>query len=635
MSPRRRSLDFAGELTRANAGAIITPFYFTCGTASGEVMVFDLTSLTGNALAHDLARAWQELWAGEQWAVPRDARHVAKTGEYLAFARTLDGAGVTRIEDVTGAHVNACDADLRARRGVHSALSNLSYITRALKLLPVERLRDDLLVRLQVLSEGERPPKSTPRDAYSDRVAEQLRASCRLRISQVIQRLSVDADALVAGGRDPRGVEPSDHPNGAGKGRSLGWQRPEHLAWELDRAGPMSLAQWRKRSGYVLIKTSLSAVHRFLFPTAADLAPFYLLLLLETGIPPAGVLSLDVNCLRNPRRGLVDLRYYKARAHSSMLEAVRDGNAFTPGGIVRALFTITRRLRLHSAQSGGTPATTLWLRWSPITARASPERFSLQGSMSGWDGNGSGPIADFVREAGLVDDEGRPLHSIQPARLRKTHKRIWYERTHGQLEDLAYDHTPQVAAVHYGAIPALRATHEQTAEDGIRDALAVARAATVTVVTLEDEARLVAGEAGVGGRLTRHPLPVLRQIVDSPAQDVFLASCANFLDSPFGVPGEPCPVATWRCLECDNAVVTPRKLPALIAFLNAALSERAALGEDLWHVKFGRACDRIEGEILPQYPAPLVAEARAVAASGGALAWLPLGLVTPRAAGLA
>jgi hypothetical protein len=44
-----------------------------------------------------------------------------------------------------------------------------------------------------------------------------------------------------------------------------------------------------------------------------------------------------------------------------------------------------------------------------------------------------------------------------------------------------------------------------------------------------------------------------------------LASCIGFYDSPFGTKGKACPVPFWGCLECRNAVITSRKLPALIA----------------------------------------------------------------------
>ena len=50
-------------------------------------------------------------------------------------------------------------------------------------------------------------------------------------------------------------------------------------------------------------------------------------------------------------------------------------------------------------------------------------------------------------------------------------------------------------------------------------------------------------------------------------QDVWLSSCRDFFDSPFGTPGAACPTPFWACLGCANAVITTRKLPALLSFL--------------------------------------------------------------------
>jgi hypothetical protein len=106
-------------------------------------------------------------------------------------------------------------------------------------------------------------------------------------------------------------------------------------------------------------------------------------------------------------------------------------------------------------------------------------------------------------------------------------------------------------------------------------------------------------------------------------QDVWLAGCAGFYDSPFGTKGEACPSPFWSCLDCDNAVITARKLPALIAFLGFMTAQRESLAEADWEAKFGRAHRRIRDQIIPAFPKAVVAAARDAAKATPGLIYLP------------
>lgn len=93
-------------------------------------------------------------------------------------------------------------------------------------------------------------------------------------------------------------------------------------------------------------------------------------------------------------------------------------------------------------------------------------------------------------------------------------------------------------------------------------------------------------------------------------QDVWLAACSGFDQSPFGEAGSPCPQPFWGCLECRNAVITARKLPAIVAFKQFIEAQRAGLSAADWAMKFGRAHDRITKQILPAFSDSLIDEAR-------------------------
>jgi hypothetical protein len=119
------------------------------------------------------------------------------------------------------------------------------------------------------------------------------------------------------------------------------------------------------------------------------------------------------------------------------------------------------------------------------------------------------------------------------------------------------------------------------------------------------------------------PDPDVRRLL-SGKQDVWLASCAGFTNSPFAAEGEPCPEPFWGCLECRNAVITARKLPAIIAFLDFIVARRAEMTEADWWLKFGRAWSRITQQILPAFSDAVVANARDKAKAPEHAPYLPL-----------
>ncbi|MER8785511.1 hypothetical protein [Mesorhizobium sp. M0244] len=185
------------------------------------------------------------------------------------------------------------------------------------------------------------------------------------------------------------------------------------------------------------------------------------------------------------------------------------------------------------------------------------------------------------------------------------------------MDRSAVGHSVVVAANHYADIPALRHLHEATIADAMSDALDAAL--RPCVLSSDEEAAVRADPAAIG-------LPVSGaaavQALLSGEQDVWLASCGGFYRSPFGAEGEACPSPFWGCLACNNAVITARKLPALLAFLTFIRAQRQTLSEADWATKFGRVHGRIAGQILPRFSDAEIERARQVAASGAALIYL-------------
>lgn len=212
----------------------------------------------------------------------------------------------------------------------------------------------------------------------------------------------------------------------------------------------------------------------------------------------------------------------------------------------------------------------------------------------------------------MTDADGTPVR-LDLRRLRKTYKSQQYLKATGVLADFTQGHTADVAANHYANIPAHDELHDQAVENGLREALDVAL--PPPVVLDEDGTRLDAGEGDLP--------PEQVQALLSRESDVFLASCRDFYDSPFGAKGKPCPVSLWGCLECPNAVFTTRHLPQVLTFLDFIERQREEYPVSEWNVRYGLAWDRIVRGIRAKFRDEQITTAQTIAESGGARLLLP------------
>ena len=111
-----------------------------------------------------------------------------------------------------------------------------------------------------------------------------------------------------------------------------------------------------------------------------------------------------------------------------------------------------------------------------------------------------------------------------------------------------------------------------------------------------------------------------------------IRSCSLMVNRMFGsrVAADSTPARTvrparpvWGCLECSNAVITARKLPAILAFLDFIEDQRQALSSGDWAVKFGRAHARITTQIIAAFGHAIVADARRALLAEAAPLYLP------------
>ncbi len=413
--------------------------------------------------------------------------------------------------------------------------------------------------------------RSRPRDAYSPFVARQLRDAARGDIARILRRIgkpleSDDGDANL------RRVTDEANARIVTSGRLSSGDRAFHRLYLM-----------RLRRG-LPVSNLAEDLHARFHLRAMDIPPLLTYLSLETGLELECCKALTIDCLQNPGPGTIEIAYVKRRARGAEHKhiRVRDGGIGTPGGLIRKLIEATAFTRQF------VPSENLWLYY--YTGRKQL-RAGLEHQQE--------LVARWIKGHNLVDDDGEPLRLVL-SRLRKTHKALWYLKTEGHMTRFALGHTPEIAARHYANIPSLRSLHEATVAEAFSEVTATAGPIVLTPAE-EDSWRQC--DAPPKGRKDRDG--ILRG-----EQDVWLAACSGFDRSPFGEPGEPCPQPFWGCLECRNAVITARKLPAIIAFLQFIEEQRAGLSASDWAMKFGRAHARITRQVLPAFPESMIAAAR-------------------------
>jgi hypothetical protein len=484
----------------------------------------------------------------------------------------LDVAGVT---DLRAAHIDgfASALEQRGMGAIHRHIS-VGKIVNTLRVIEADRpdrIAPDLHERLRytlATSAG----RSTPRDAYSPFVARALRDAARTDVEAMFRRLGADdradeGDLVIARARaDVEAIVARQ-----------GFIVADHSALK-------SLYFMRLRRG-LPIRTLIDDLHGRHNLLARDLPALLVLLTLDTGLEPECLKALTIDCLANPHAGTVELRYLKRRArgaeHKSM--RVRDGGSGTPGGLIRRLIDVTAAARKHLSDDR------LWVYHNAGGLRAGI-RYPTE------------RIATWVAQHDIVDDDGKPLHLLL-SRLRKTHKALWYTKTQGHMTRFAVGHSREVAARHYADLPSLRPLHETAVADAFRAAVAAA-IPTVLPPTAEQALREAPEQA-----TPLMPSDTVGPLLDGE-QDVWLAACAGFHNSPFAEAGSPCAQPFWGCLDCPNAVITARKLPAILAFLAFVEEQRLSLSATDWAAKFGRVHARITAQVVPAFSDAVVADAR-------------------------
>ena len=267
-------------------------------------------------------------------------------------------------------------------------------------------------------------------------------------------------------------------------------------------------------------------------------------------------------------------------------EAIADGTSFREAA--GALALLRDRARERQDQDGGAAdATPLF------TFHCAADAFRA--------------FSDHLNESGLRDDHGGRLPIVRN-RLRPTWRTQRTIRHGGRLSIDRSDNSADVRAKHYLDNDRMR----PFLENAVLDAQAQAwdHALSRRVIDLpndasDDQVSAAARKAKVAQNDIATAL--------SGEQDLWLASCRDFTNSPFDKPGTPCSKAFFGCVVCPNALITRRSLPAILGFRAHVERRRDEMGSPEWEALYGAAWREITHAILPQFDQRTVAEAETIA----------------------
>lgn len=213
----------------------------------------------------------------------------------------------------------------------------------------------------------------------------------------------------------------------------------------------------------------------------------------------------------------------------------------------------------------------------------------------------------LLNEAGLRADDGGALPIVRN-RLRPTWRTQRTIRHGGRLSIDRSDNSADVRARHYLDNDRIK----PFLHDAISDAQSQAweHALSRRIVDLPADAtadrineaaeRADATTAEINSALSGH-------------QDLWLASCRDFTNSPFDKPGTPCTKAFFGCVVCPNALITRRSLPGILGFRAHMERRRDEMPSIAWNELYGAAWAEITQAILPQFDERTVAEAGKIA----------------------
>ncbi|MEW2117621.1 hypothetical protein AB0945_21010 [Streptomyces sp. NPDC005474] len=595
----------------------------TACEGNGEQVVFTLVpaNYTCKTLVQQLADEWVELAAAEMWSA--------------ATVRSYRSAIVLFCEHVDATVPHAGSASLgRTDPDLHFA------VTEWIRLLPAafppgSRMPAWHAGRLRTLIARRIEHPDRPVAGHLPGWVNGALGLRRGHYTELDEFTRADKKALVRAAwadhltirtRIRRGWELARSGTDPAKG---GWHEPANLLWAIAhqdgaceeiirhlpcwRDMPPSLrdllpARVDARSGQRILVRFLV---RQLYLHNLDLQSYRILLMAATGRSAEEVVTLTEDSVEfGPRSVLID--FTKGRAHAQMRQAFSTGaepaaalHPSTPrldtAELVRTLLELSRPL---AERAGADPV--------PLFLKASLHVHSLR--IAPFDGaQDGGNLASWLQAHDV-----RPDGPADIRRLRKSGKVEKAIAFKGRISDIADDHSEEVFRGHYA--------HGTTLRVISGNVITAAQSrwfnkALEGPIILSEDAEQSLAEPGSGDvlGLTREEIEDLR----SGQLDMGVSSCKDPFASPFGRPGQLCPVAPTRCLECRNAFVLPSNLPQLLLFADHLAGLQLRLSPQHFHALWGQSRVNVNEAIKARTDAE-IAEAQRQITDEGLSLQLPL-----------
>lgn len=431
------------------------------------------------------------------------------------------------------------------------------------------------------LSGREKKPKNRLFDSYSAKEYRRIYAAAWSTVRSARRRIRANLGDL---DRYRQGLEASDAPTLPIK--KVPWTRGALLSYIAENGrfpgGQIPHSRIDEFRELLRIENGGSA-GQALYASTAEVFAGIVLLVCERGFNLSVLNNLTttphqadvtagettVHAMDKPRRGP------EARFFSSSF----SGKA---GRIWKFIAEITEPARQHLASSGQ-PTDTL-LVGRVLEGSSGGTMFKCDWSQCGGVGR------TWQRQSGLRDDNGEPL-IVDFRRLRLTEQVV--NKRSNQNSD-------RVSETIY------RRPDEQTKEiargvilQGQMDALADANAVTFVRSISREEMSRAWTEPDRMAKSLSVPASRVKQLL-AGGLDTVITACTDITRSPFGQEGEVCPASFLRCLECKNAVATPRHLPRLVILHEAISALASAVTEAVWSADYKAAHEQLSS-LLSNY----------------------------------
>ncbi|MEV7480407.1 hypothetical protein [Streptomyces halstedii] len=430
-------------------------------------------------------------------------------------------------------------------------------------------------------------------------------------------RLAIETRIRTGWGLAAQGRDPAE----------AGWEEPANLLWAIAHEARTFTEIGHHLPKWSAMATSLRSLlpedtpprngkrmlmrHLVnqLFLHNRDLQPYRVLLMAATGRTSEEVAALDEDDIEyGPNSVMID--FSKGRAQAQMRQAFSAEPApptaflhprrpkLDASEITRRLLELTRPL----ARRAGISPVPLFLRaslpWPSVTASPMDRTTTF---------------ADWLQDHG-VSVEGPP----DIRRLRKSGKVEKAITFKGRVSDIADDHSVETFRNHYAHGTTLKVISGNVITGAQQRWFKQALEGPVMLTEDAEQSLKEPGSAAALG-LTEEDVERLR----SGQLDMGVSSCKDPFASPFGQPGQLCPVAPTRCLECRNAFVLPSNLPQLLLFAAHLEQLQLRLAPQHFHALWGQSRVNIDDAIKARTDAE-IAQARRQIADDGLTLQLPL-----------